>query len=220
MSRRCIVIDLDRCSGCDTCTVACKYENNVSLGNYRCHVQTVRPAGVHPDIDMYWVPFMCQQCEDAPCIEVCPTGASYRDESNGVVLIDEDVCIGCKSCLKGCPFSSDDGRSHPSARWFNAELNTVEKCTLCNHITAESDGNENGRDSFDPAHAVPPCVHNCSCGARHFGDLDDPDSNVSRFLAEAQAEGRPVHRLEGDGATPSTCYVLSDSVASWRGLGL
>ena len=98
--RNCLVIDLDRCSGCDGCVAACKLENNVDLGVYYNRVHAVGPTGTFPDIVQYWIPLQCQQCENPGCIEVCPTGASYRDEATGVVLVNAEECIGCESCLK------------------------------------------------------------------------------------------------------------------------
>lgn len=95
----------------------------------------------------------------------------------------------------------------------------MEKCTLCNHLTATSDGNENIADTFDPAHAVPPCVHNCSCGARSFGDLNDPNSGASKVLAAAKAEGRGTYTLpDKGGVKPATVYILSSRIATWKGL--
>lgn len=219
MDKRTLIVDLDRCSGCDSCVVACKFENNIALGNYWSHVAHVQPIGTHPNIDMYWVPLHCQQCENAPCVAVCPTGASYRDQDNNVVLIDKETCIGCKICLAACPYSDNEGAVRPSVRWFNAEENVVEKCTLCNHLTAASDGVENTRDTSDPAHAVPPCVHNCSCKARHYGNLEDPNSQASLVLAQAEKDGRKIHVIEAEGATPAARYILSDDIAVWRGLG-
>jgi Fe-S-cluster-containing dehydrogenase component len=219
MTKRTLVIDLDRCSGCDSCVVACKFENGIGLGNYFNHVKPINPAGTHPDINMYWLPIQCQQCENSPCVAACPTGASYRDPDNNVVLIDKEVCTGCKSCFSACPYSDPTGSVRPSVRWFNEELGVTEKCTLCNHLTATSDGIENTRDTTDPAHAVPPCVHNCSCGARSFGDLDDPNSGASKVLAAAEAAGRGIHTIEADGVAPAARYILSADIADWRGLG-
>uniref|UniRef100_A0A7C9JS07 4Fe-4S dicluster domain-containing protein n=1 Tax=Muribaculaceae bacterium Z82 TaxID=2304548 RepID=A0A7C9JS07_9BACT len=217
--KRAMVMDLDRCTGCQSCIVACKFENNSGLGNYRCDIVDVGPYGTHPDIQMYWLPFQCQQCENAPCIEVCPTGASYRDPDNGVVLIGDQECIGCMTCLAACPFSDNAGAARPSARWFNEERNVVEKCTLCNHLTAKSDGVENPADSLDAAHAVPPCVYNCPTKCRHFGDLDDAASEASQMLAQAKAEGRPTYTLASDEAQATFVYILSESTAPWNGMG-
>ena len=175
--RNCLVIDLDRCSGCDGCVAACKLENNVDLGVYYNRVHAVGPTGTFPDIEQYWIPLQCQQCENPGCIEVCPTGASYRDEATGVVLVNAEECIGCESCLKGCPYN---------VRTLNPNTNVVEKCTLCFQRHEEEDW-------------VPACVHNCCCGARYFGDLDDPDSSAAKAVAaagagELMAEG--LHDME------------------------
>ena len=151
-----LVIDLDRCSGCDSCVAACKMENQMNLGVVRNHVSAIGPTGTFPDIEMYWLPMQCQQCENPGCIEVCPTGASYRDEETGIVLVNAEDCIGCESCLTGCPYG---------VRQLNPKTNTIEKCTLC--FQRKNDENW-----------VPACVHNCCCGARTFGDLDDPNSEA------------------------------------------
>jgi Fe-S-cluster-containing dehydrogenase component len=104
-------------------------------------------------------------------------------------------------------------------RNFNEETGIMEKCILCNHLTAKSDGNKNIADTFDPEHAVPPCVHNCSCGARFFGDLDDPNSGASKAVAAAEAEGRGVHTLvDKADAKPLTRYILSEEIAEWKEL--
>ena len=211
MARRTLVIDLDRCSGCDSCTVACKFENNIDLGVFWNRVLAVGPTGEYPDIEMYWLPMQCQQCENSPCVGVCPTGASYRDPDNNVVLINKEICIGCEYCMYACPFG---------VRQFNEEEGVVEKCSLCNHLTAKSDGVMNVNDSFDENHAVPPCVHNCACGARYYGDLDDPNSAASIALAGAGGEGSEnVHVInDPSGAEPTCRYILSPKVAAWKEL--
>jgi len=211
MTKRALVIDLDKCSGCDSCVVACKFENKITLGNYWCRVLAVGPFGEYPQIEMYWLPVHCQQCENSPCVGVCPTGASYRDPENNVVLIDKDKCIGCQYCIYACPYGVRD---------YNEDKGVVEKCTLCNHLTAKSDGNEIIADSFDAEHAVPPCVHNCCCGARYYGDLDDPQSGASKAVEAAGGVGSAnVHSLDDPfGAHPSTLYILSPEIAEWKGL--
>lgn len=196
--RNCLVLDLNRCTGCDTCVVACKLENGIGLGKYWNRVLTVGPTGTHPHIEMYWLPMQCQQCENPACVHVCPTGASYRDEKTGVVLVDHNKCIGCQYCMMACPYG---------VRTLNEETKTVEKCTLCSHLTADG--------SDDPA-----CVHSCSAGARLFGDIDDPNSDVSKYIAqELKKDPDCVHTLPDPGnAHPSSVYILSKNVASWKEL--
>jgi Fe-S-cluster-containing dehydrogenase component len=193
--RNCLVIDLDRCTGCDTCVVACKHENGVDLGVYWNHVVTMGPYGTYPDIEMYWLPTQCQQCANAPCISVCPTGASQRDPDTGAVVVDKETCIGCQTCISACPYG---------ARTYLEDENIVVKCTLCNQLT---------RNGEDPA-----CVHDCCTGARLWGDLDDENSDVAKYVAAAEErEAGSTHRLPDPGdAQPSTVYILSSKTAEWR----
>ena len=191
--RYALVIDCNRCTGCDSCVAACHYENNVDLGIYYMRVPAIGPIGTFPDIQMYWRPKPCQQCANPGCIEVCPTGASYRDDQTGVVLIDQKLCIGCKSCLYGCPFG---------VRTLNPATNTVQKCSLC-------------FQRRNVGEWVPACVRTCCTGALHFGDLDDPDSDASRAMASANAQD--LHHLtDRDGLGPSTVYILDRDIASWQ----
>ena len=143
-----LVIDLDRCSGCDSCVAACKMENQMNLGVVRNHVSAVGPVGTFPDIEMYWLPMQCQQCENPQCVAVCPTGASYRDPETNIVLVDKEKCIGCMTCEKSCPYGHpvqlDDGLSH--------------KCVLC------SDENPEGVPD-------PTCAKACPVRALEFGTL-------------------------------------------------
>ena len=147
MARNCIVVNLDRCTGCFGCEVACKMENGVALGERWSKVLTVGPVGEYPDMTRYALPTMCQQCENAPCVSVCPTGASYRDE-DGVVLVDKEKCIGCMTCEKSCPYGHpvqlDDGLSH--------------KCVLCS--------DENPEGTPDPT-----CAKACPVRALEFGPI-------------------------------------------------
>ena len=213
---RCIVVDLDRCTGCESCVVSCKFQNDLPLGEYWNDVREIGPLGVWPDVTRYWLPLQCQQCADAPCVEACPTGASYRAES-GVVLIDEGSCVGCKLCLSSCPYSDGEGTARPSVRWFQKATGTVHKCTLCNDRCAASDGVET-TDPFDPAHAVPACVHNCPAAALSYGDLDDPASAAAMAVAAAEAAGRQVLSLDREGAQTTARYILTPGVAEWVGL--
>ena len=190
--RNALVVDLDRCHGCYSCEVACKSENNVALGSYYNKVLTVGPFGEFPKLSTYHLPVACQQCENAPCVHVCPTGASYRDPDTGMVLVDKAKCIGCKYCMMACPYG---------VRSWNKDERVVEKCTLCGHLTSQGE--------------KPACVHNCPAGARFYGDLDDPASDAAKALAAAAPEA--VHRLTDVGNGPATAYILSPRYAEWQG---
>lgn len=195
MPRKCLVINLDRCTGCDSCIVSCKFENHLPLGTFYNRVMQVGPTGSYPNVERYNLPVQCQQCTHARCVEVCPTGASYRDSESGIVLVDESKCIGCQYCLYACPYG---------VRTFSEADGVARKCTLCQHLTA------NGS-------AEPSCVHNCPGGARFYGDLDDPNSSVSRELAKYGDDC--IHSLVApEGEEPLTRYILSPSVASWKEL--
>lgn len=192
--RNCLVIDLNRCTGCESCIIACKYENGLDLGVCWNRVGVVGPTGEYPNIEQYYLPVQCQQCENAQCIKVCPTGASYRDAETGVVLVDKSKCIGCRYCMMACPYD---------VRIYREDEHVVEKCTLCSQRTAQGE--------------KPACVSVCCGGARTYGDLDDPNSDVSKAIA--QADAADVHHLPDPGdAKPTVAYILSDSVASWKEL--
>ena len=132
----------------------------------------------------------CQQCENAPCVHVCPTGASYRD-ADGKVLVDKEKCIGCKYCMMACPYG---------VRSWNAAEKAVEKCTLCGQLTAA------GQD--------PACVAACCANARFYGDLDDPQSDAAQAVAAADAKS--LHTLKDVGNKPLTQYILSEKIAAWH----
>lgn len=193
MSKMTMVIDLDRCIGCYACEIACKQENDVSLGSYWNKVQTMGPYGDFPHVEMYFLPTMCQHCENPTCVSVCPTGATHQREEDGIVLVDRDKCIGCQYCAMACPYG---------ARTFNKKQKVVEKCTLCAHLQSVGD--------------KPACVKCCSGAARIFGDAEDPESDVSKALAEADSDA--VHSMPDVGNGPSIRYILHSSIATWKEL--
>ena len=104
--RKGLLINLDRCSGCDSCVVCCKLEHGLPLSSAYTKVKAMGPFGTFPNVEKYWLPIQCQQCENAPCIEVCPTGASFREDETGYVMVDTDACIGCGLCVTACPFGA------------------------------------------------------------------------------------------------------------------
>lgn len=179
-----LVIDLDRCIGCrGGCQVACKNEHGIALGDARSHLYQMGPTGTYPDLEMYFLPVMCQQCADAPCAAVCPTGACYKSERDGVVYIDKDICVGCESCVRACPYG---------AVYVSREMRVADKCDLC------AERREAGE--------APACVRNCSGQAIRCGDVHDPDSEVSRLLLEAGAAH--VHALKDSGNGPCGRFIL------------
>lgn len=190
MSRYCLIVDLDRCIGCHACEIACKNENGIALGEYWNRVVQVGPHGTFPNLEQYWLPVQCQQCEESPCTHVCPTGASYRDEETNMVLVNKEKCIGCKYCMMACPYG---------VRSWNEEEKRVEKCTLCGQLTSTG--------------LLPACVQGCCANARYYGDLDDPESAAAKALAAADPDS--IHTLSDVGNHPLTKYILSNKIASW-----
>lgn len=177
------VVDVNRCIGCKGCQVACKMENCVALGEGRNKVCTIGPNGVYPDLELYFLPTMCQQCENPSCVQACPTGACYKREEDGVILVDQDRCVGCGSCRRACPY-----QMIRSSR----ELRTADKCTLCAQLRAVGD--------------TPACVRNCSGGALHYGDINAPSSEVSKLLAETDPQC--IYTLRDLGNRPTVRYIL------------
>ena len=152
------LLDSDSCIGCHACTVACKSEHDVPLGVNRTWVKYIE-TGTFPDVARKFSVMRCNQCDDAPCMAICPTSALYRAD-NGVVDFQDDNCIGCKSCMNACPYD---------ALYINPETNTAHKCNMCNH-----------RIEMD---LEPSCQIVCPTEAIKIGDLDDPNSEISRIIA-------------------------------------
>ena len=183
------VIEVDRCIGCKGCQVACKMENGTALGSDRIKVRKVGPIGTYPDLQMYFLPTMCQQCADPVCVRVCPTGAVFKSKVDGVIHIDREKCIGCHSCNNECPYH---------ANTFSEAHNNMDKCTIC--LNSRAQGEE------------PACVRNCSGRALHYGDVNDPESEVSKLIAEAGEEH--VFQLQDFDNHPSARYILKG--AKWQ----
>ena len=187
-----LVIDLDTCVGCHACVVACKEWNTGGYGAAlsdqdaygaspsgtflnRIHTFEVTPAesrgcgghgGGTANAQIVHFPKSCLHCDDAPCVTVCPTGASYKRAADGIVLVNEDACIGCGLCAWACPYG---------AREMDAEAGVMKKCTLCVDRIYN--------DNIPEIDRVPSCVRTCPANARHFGDLADPTSDVSLLVA-------------------------------------
>ena len=204
MTRLAIAINLDRCVGCHTCALSCKMQNNVPDGMLWNRVLTEgcerfdSAEGTYPNLSRTYLPLACQHCENPACERVCPTGATCKDDK-GRVEIDYDKCIGCRMCMAACPYNARTfnwndpvratGASYGDARVPERARGVMEKCTLCKERTDEGD--------------EPMCVRCCPADARIFGDLDDPDSAVSRLRRDQGAEVL----LEDKGTRPQVFYV-------------
>jgi len=226
MPRWGMVIDLDKCVGCQACSVACKEENNVPHGSpseqklrreIYWHKVIAASTGSYPSAKVTVVPMPCMHCDTPPCVTVCPANATYK-RSDGIVVQDFRRCIGCKYCIAACPYGArnfnykdqteeeyqrPDLPSDPALRWMwpfpHRVHGVVEKCTFCFHriSAALSQGLKVGTD------VVPACVEACPTKARAFGDLDDSGSNVSQLLAS-----RTEFRLREEMDTHPKVYYL------------
>ncbi len=201
-----MLIDTKRCAGCHTCSVACKIENNLPDGVWWRRVLTVGgdgmdfPAGTYPDLQMSYITVACQHCENPACIKVCPVGATWKDEETGLVMVDPDKCLGCRYCMVACPYTGVRqfnfeepeyaiGFAVGAADAPNHQKNTVGKCTFCAHRLVKGE--------------QPACVEACPARALHFGDVNEPDSEVAQMLNKRSH----FRLLEEKGTEPSVYFL-------------
>jgi Fe-S-cluster-containing dehydrogenase component len=204
------IVDTTKCIGCGRCVRACKQENNVPMEPeftrtwIERYVQTVDgewhvdspEAGMHgfvspeanaaiADLSItksFFLPKLCNQCEKPPCVQVCPVAATYKT-GDGIVLVDRDKCIGCRYCIQACPYG---------ARYLDPHEHVADKCTWCYHRITRG--------------LMPACVEVCPVGARRFGDLRDPESDVSKYIEELR-----LYVLKEDlGTRPRVHYTQLD----------
>ena len=213
-----LVIDIGACIGCRTCMWGCKAENNtpdeisplwIEVFQLDSSVELTGDPSVEdlrsgattdytqsPLPDRRYMPVQCMHCDNAPCVKVCPTGATYKD-ADGLVGMDYDRCIGCRLCVVACPYSAR------RFNWYKGQVaadkvnplvpvrpvGVPEKCTLCVHRVRRGQ--------------LPRCVEVCPVRARHFGDMNDPDSEISKILAENMS----FRLLEDIDTQPSIRYI-------------
>ena len=216
-----MVMDLRKCIGCRACTVACKSENNVSLGRFRAVIQE-KTTGTFPNTKKHFLPLMCNHCEGnkkdgvPPCVKACPEypgkrlsyktpdgkkiryrgGATYK-RPDGVILIDAKLCIGCGKCIDACPYGVRSFNPFVKAG-KEPDKQAADKCDLCVHRL------DNGLE--------PSCVNTCQGRARIFGDLNDPASEVSRLIKEHNLATDDHVLLAEEGTRPNVYYIDPDNL--------
>ncbi len=196
-----MVINTQRCIGCDACTVACKQQNGTGPGIFwRKVVKT--EIGKYPAARYSFTPLLCNQCNDPACANVCPTGATQK-QANGIVTVDSTKCIGCRYCMAACPYDARTFVVDANAAYFpgkgltpyekqmypNHQSGTVEKCNFCADRVAQG--------------LQPACVLTCPVQAMTFGDLDDPNSEIAKLVAARN----PKPLKPEAGTNPSVFYI-------------
>ena len=228
MARWGMIIDLDKCVGCQACTVACKEENNVPYGSPEENIRRTDiywnkviavSEGEYPSINIEMIPMPCMHCDNPPCVQVCPAKATYKRE-DGIVVQNFRRCIGCKYCIVACPYGvrNFNYKEQKEEEYLRPDLpldrtvlgqwpyptrthGVVEKCTFCFQRIDKGikEGKKIGID------VVPACIEACPTKARSFGDLDDPNGEIARLLA-----ARGSFRLRETMGTKPKVYYLSE----------
>ncbi len=214
MTRYVMIADLRRCVGCQTCTVACRHTNATPPGVQWRWVLDVE-SGEFPDVRRTFVPVGCQHCSQPPCMYVCPTTATgQRDD--GIVTIDYDLCIGCGYCIVACPYQARyrvkkaayaykaQPTADEKARAFPDRIGVATKCTFCIERVDAAQGN--GKTPGVDPEVTPACVGSCIANALYFGDIEDPESNVSQLLRENEH-----FRMHEELGTEPNFYYLWES---------
>lgn len=211
------LVDLNRCTGCNACAVACKTEYDVRLGYFRGGVITY-DEGTYPDAKRSFVPWLCNHCKTPPCVDVCPVEpvfgtitfpsgqkVSYRARAtyqrpDGLVLIDQDRCVGCGKCVTACPYQARYLDPVKPAGGDPSRF-AADKCTLCTHRLEEG--------------VVPSCVNTCPASARLVGNLNDAASEINQRIASAGNEVSTI--LPAAGTEPQVFYIGLNEDAYFQG---
>ena len=225
-----MVIDLQRCTGCGACNIGCAQENNLQEGQaYSSRI--IETQGTFPDVSYEYTPTLCNQCDDAPCAEGCPTKALYKGDG-GITMHDHEKCIGCKACMVNCPYDEITlNKEDPHPRWEETDALIENGTASPKQVKERADVDEDAPAYYNPNREVgehehptrykgvvekcnfcvhrlnegelPRCVEECPCEARIFGDLNDPDSKVNEILGKYN----PDVLKEDQGTAPSVKYV-------------
>ena len=190
-----MVIDVRRCSGCQACSIACKSEFDVPIGAARSWVEH-HEAGVFPNTEKRMLPRLCNHCSEPPCVDVCPVEGGTYKRDDGIVVVDENICIGCAKCVEACPYDARFMNSFKGDPGLTKGNGAADKCDFCLHRISRG--------------VAPACVNTCPGKARIFGDLNDPSSEVAKLVAEIDATV-----LRRDKKTkPSVFYIGADWIES------
>ena len=193
--------DMNRCYACQACSIACKDWNEIEPGAEKWMTVYEWESGTFPNLRLHSLAFSCAHCENPACVKVCPVGATYKDPETGIVRQDYDKCIGCRMCMSACPYTGVRSFNWEEPKYSLAhavgdadapehQKHVVEKCTFCYQRISKGE--------------TPACMDLCPARARHWGDLDDPNSDVSRAIAGRSYE----HLLDEKGTKPSVYYLV------------
>ncbi|AWH88768.1 cytochrome c nitrite reductase Fe-S protein [Limnobaculum parvum] len=166
-----MVYDETRCIGCTACMDACREVNKVPEGVSRLNIIRSGPTGEFPEAKYQFYRHSCQHCDNPPCVDVCPTGASYKDAATGIVDVNPDRCVGCQYCIAACPYR---------VRFIHPVRKTADKCNFC-------------RDTNLAQGKLPACVESCPTKALTFGNLDDPNSEIVKLIENRTTYRAKVH---------------------------
>jgi Fe-S-cluster-containing dehydrogenase component len=201
MSRYTMVIDLGRCVGCDTCSLACKAENATPRGVLWSHVLKYE-TGTYPQSRVHYLPMQCNHCAKPECMNVCPTGAISK-RADGIVVIDNTKCMGCHYCVLACPYASLHNLDK-ICTYYEKEITPFEEIGYQKNRAGTSQKCDFCLKRVEKG-LPPACVTACMSQARFFGDLDDPESEVSQLI-----KTRDGFVLNPEMGTEPSCYYLPE----------
>jgi len=193
-----MVIDLNTCVGCNACMAACAIENQTPVwkNQWRTYVHDMEIGKEGGEVRRRFLPRLCNHCDNPPCMSVCPTGATHKLD-NGIVLVDDSLCMGCRACAMACPYDARFDMTNDDleqGKKFYGELlhrehPSVDKCSFCAHRVMKG--------------LKPACVETCVGSSRQFGDLNDPNDHVAKIVASGIAKPLMAHL----GTRPNVYYI-------------